>query len=114
MAPLLSGTGIKIKVLEAMGSGIPIVANSIAMQGIPAQADRDYLHAESHGEFAHQVVRLLQDQVLAAEISKNGQQLIDAAFDLSRGPAQQRNFFHQVAGRTDRCASEPCVGEYVT
>lgn len=51
-APLVLGAGIKVKVLEAMSSGIPVLANSIGIEGIHVQDKKDYLHCETAQEYA--------------------------------------------------------------
>jgi glycosyltransferase involved in cell wall biosynthesis len=103
VAPLLSGTGIKIKVLEAMASGVPVVGNGISLQGIPAQRDRDYLHAESAEEFAVQVVRLLNDMSLGEALAENARGFVTSRFDYEGGASRQRYFFEQLAvGFRDR------------
>lgn len=96
VAPLVAGTGIKIKVLEAMASGIPVVANEIAMQGIPAVADQDYLHAEDESSFATQVVRLLSDPQLRDRIGRSGRRLRETSLDPAQGDTRNREFLELV------------------
>lgn len=98
VAPLISGTGIKIKVLEAMASGVPVVANDVAMQGIPAQADRDYLHAQSADDFALQVVKLLQNIHLRTALAKSARRLVASRFSLSNAQGRQQRFIQYLAG----------------
>jgi len=98
VAPWITGTGIKIKVLEAMASGVPVVANAIAMQGIPAQAERDYLHAESADEFAEQVIRLMRDAALRASVASSAERLMEAHFSLADALDRQRGFIEKLAG----------------
>ena len=102
VAPLISGTGIKIKVLEAMAAGVPVVANDIAMQGIPAQANRDYLHAQSVDEFAIQVVKVLQDVQLRTALAESARKLVASRFSLSSAQMRQQSFIEYLAGNGAR------------
>lgn len=52
VAPLLLGAGIKIKVIEALYTGIPVVTNDIGIEGIPATDGKDYIHCNTAEEFA--------------------------------------------------------------
>ena len=44
VCPLLFGAGIKIKILEAFSSGIPVLTNDIGIEGIPARNNKEYIH----------------------------------------------------------------------
>ena len=61
MAPLHEGTGLKIKVVEALGYGRALVATPFAALGVEDGADQAFAVAESAGEFAATLRRLLQD-----------------------------------------------------
>jgi|GEM_PF-163373 FkbM family methyltransferase len=79
VAPYRFGAGTKLKVLEAMASGIPIVSTSIGCRGISGlEHRRNILIANDTDEFANYVVTLLQDHLLsytlaqyAFELAKN-------------------------------------------
>ena len=64
VAPLRRGSGTKLKVLEAMMLGRPILATPVAMEGIEAQHDDAVLVAESAEDFAASALRLLGDHDL--------------------------------------------------
>ena len=58
VAPLVMGAGIKVKVLEAMYTGITVITNDIGIEGIPAIIDKDYYHCESADEYASTIRKL--------------------------------------------------------
>lgn len=68
IAPLRAGGGMRIKVLEAMALGKPVVATSVGAGGIDVQPDRDILIADHPEAFADHVARLLRDPETAARI----------------------------------------------
>ena len=62
VCPMREGTGIKVKLLEAMASGLPIVATPLALEGIPEAEDGRHLRvAASADAFAEGVSELLRD-----------------------------------------------------
>lgn len=62
VAPLLSGSGIKIKILNALSHGLPVVTTSIGIEGFPREW-RDCIHvADSPEEFARAVELLTTDR----------------------------------------------------
>ena len=61
ICPLLSGTGMKIKVMEAMSHGIPIVSTSFGLDGIPDKFSTGILVSNYPQEFAENIIKLLKD-----------------------------------------------------
>jgi glycosyltransferase involved in cell wall biosynthesis len=72
--PMLSGTGIKNKLLEAMASGRPCVATPLALQGLDVTPGKQVLVGETAQELGAHISALLDDEVAA-------QKLGDAARD---------------------------------
>jgi glycosyltransferase involved in cell wall biosynthesis len=70
IAPLRAGGGMRIKVLEAMALGKPVVATSLGAGGIDIHPDRDILIADDPEAFADHVARLLRDPANAARIGE--------------------------------------------
>lgn len=58
VVPLLSGGGTRLKILEAMAWGLPIVATARAVEGLGLVDGRDVLIAETDDDFAKQIVTL--------------------------------------------------------
>ncbi len=67
LVPLLLGTGIKVKLLEALGFGKAVVSTSIGVQGLEAWADQALAIADDAEGFAAAIVRLLTDETLRRE-----------------------------------------------
>jgi glycosyltransferase involved in cell wall biosynthesis len=61
IAPLLAGSGLKLKVVEAMAYGVPMVTTSIGAQGLLSIEPRPFVVANDPREFADAVTRLLTD-----------------------------------------------------
>jgi glycosyltransferase involved in cell wall biosynthesis len=74
---MLSGSGIKIKVLEALATGTPTVAMSLAAQAIEVNPGKDIILADDPNDFARAVIDLLQNQKLRESLGLNGRKLIE-------------------------------------
>jgi peptidoglycan/xylan/chitin deacetylase (PgdA/CDA1 family)/glycosyltransferase involved in cell wall biosynthesis/CelD/BcsL family acetyltransferase involved in cellulose biosynthesis len=70
--PMLSGTGIKNKLLEALACGTPTVATPLACQGMTVADGSELLVADDATLFADAVVRLLEDPALRDQIARQG------------------------------------------
>jgi glycosyltransferase involved in cell wall biosynthesis len=83
IAPLFVGTGTKLKILEALGAGLPVVTTTMGMEGIEAKNGVDLLIADTAEEFADNCTRLLEDAALRDRLAKAGQSLVREKYDIS-------------------------------
>jgi len=88
IAPLFAGGGMRIKVLEAMAMGKPIVATALGAGGIDVTHDHDILLAEDASSFADAVVRLLREPDTASRIGAAARETVINRYEsdaLARG-----------------------------
>ena len=78
--PLFSGSGIRIKILEAMSLGIPVISTSKGAHGIPYKNNKNILIANTPTEFKDAIILLLSDEILAKKMSIEGKKLITNHF----------------------------------
>ena len=81
LAPLLSGGGTRLKILEAMALGVPVVATSKGAEGLGAVSGKHLLIADSIEDFANQVTLLLMDPILREHISTHGKRFVKEKYD---------------------------------
>jgi glycosyltransferase involved in cell wall biosynthesis len=81
VAPLLTGSGIRIKILEGMAMGRPVVTTPVGIEGIGAREGMEVLVAEEPSRFADQLVTLLTDDEVAVPIADAGRQFVTKNFD---------------------------------
>jgi polysaccharide biosynthesis protein PslH len=76
LVPLLSGSGIRIKMIEAMAMGKAVVATTIGAEGINVRHEEDILIADDPVEFAGALIRLYNHPQEALDIGQKGRRLI--------------------------------------
>ena len=76
IAPMLIGTGMQNKLLEAMALGIPCVTTDLANNGIHAVDKESILVANTKEEFIFAINSLLEDSELYAKIASNGKAFV--------------------------------------
>ena len=77
--PLKAGAGVKIKVLNAMNLGIPVVTTMVGAEGIDEDGEAILL-AETEAEFVEKIEMLLNDDELCKEIASKEIKLIKDRF----------------------------------
>ena len=82
VAPVRAGGGTRIKVLEAFSYQRPVVATSIAMEGIEARAEEHVLIGDTPAAFAEQCARLMLDPQLRARTARNAYDLLVRSYTI--------------------------------
>ncbi|MEO0263103.1 MAG: glycosyltransferase [candidate division WOR-3 bacterium] len=81
VAPLKFGTGIKVKIIEAMALGVPVVTTSVGVQGISVKNGVHLFVEDDPKNFAKYVVELLKDEDLRKRIAENARNYVFENFD---------------------------------
>ena len=98
VVPILSGAGVRVKVVEALASGRAIVSTSLGCEGLPGlRAREQLLVADSSDEFAAGTVHLLRDPGLRAKLAQAARALAEARFDWREVGDQYEELLRQVA-----------------
>jgi len=79
IAPLLSGSGTRIKIIEAWAAGVPVVSTSIGAEGLPCVPGEHVLIADEPGSFVNAVCSLLTSEQLSSRLSTNSRSLYESA-----------------------------------
>lgn len=77
ICPMLSGTGVKIKVVEALSYGLPVVCNRRGVDGLVNKHQNGCVVADTAEDFAFQVARLLTDRSYYDKVSADGKLYFD-------------------------------------
>ncbi len=91
LAPDLDGTGIKTRVVQAMGLGLPVVGTETAFEGIPFEHGKHGMRYRTMSECTSFVLRLLSDQGLRQAIGDNAHRRAVEKFSLNNvGPKYEK------------------------
>jgi glycosyltransferase involved in cell wall biosynthesis len=80
IAPLRFGAGTKLKMLDAWASGLPVVATTVACEGLPAVEGDNVLVADDAAGFAAAMRRVQRDPALARRLGDQGRRTVEAEF----------------------------------
>lgn len=83
VVPLRQGGGTRLKILEAMALGTPVVATSKGAEGLEAVDGEHLLLADDPAAFAAATLRLLREPALRARLAANARRLVEARYDWS-------------------------------
>ena len=81
VVPLRAGGGTRLKILEAMAFGRPVVSTSIGCEGLEVVDGQHLLIADSPEEFAAQTIRLLTDKPLRESLIRRARELVVSRYD---------------------------------
>jgi len=99
-APLFSGTGQRVKLLEAFSMGCPVITTSVGALGFPIRSGIEALVANSAEEFRAALTRLTASEELRRTLGRNAREMVVKHFDW----AQIGAAFNDMLS-----FSEPCV-----
>lgn len=78
VCPLVLGAGIKVKVIEALYSDIPVITNQIGIEGINAVNGENYIHCEKPDEYASAIRQIYSQR----DYHIHGRLVIEKEFSL--------------------------------
>jgi len=96
VAPLLSGAGIKGKVLDAMAYGLPTVLTDVAAEGIGLTHGINTLIANTPESIANAIIKVYDDCKLWKKLSENSRDLADEQFSFECGKQRFKEIFSRV------------------
>ncbi len=82
LAPLKSGSGVRIKLLESMNLGVPIVTTKIGSEGINGVNGHDFFSVEKEADFIKNSIELAKNKSKREFIGQNAKALIEKNYQL--------------------------------
>jgi glycosyltransferase involved in cell wall biosynthesis len=104
VVPLWIGGGTRVKVLESMAMGVPVVSTSLGCEGLDVENERSVLMADGDAALTAAIVRVLRTPTLALSLSEHARE-VAAAYDW-RDVGRTLDDVLRTGGRQPRCARE--------
>lgn len=96
-APLRQGGGSKLKVLEAMAAGLPVVTTSQGVSGLAVQSHKEYALGEDASSLAEALAELLLDPEQASAMGLAGRAYVTTQHDWAVAANQLENVYAQLS-----------------
>ncbi|MGE3268779.1 MAG: glycosyltransferase family 4 protein [Chloroflexota bacterium] len=100
VVPLLHGSGTRLKILEAMALGTPVVSTSKGAEGLAATPGDDIILHDDPDGFARGVVDLLRSSELRRRLAEGGRRLVQDRYDWQVVGAHVRALAQSASGRS--------------
>jgi glycosyltransferase involved in cell wall biosynthesis len=97
VVPLRAAGGMRVKILQALAQGLPVVSTRLGCEGIRVTPEYDILIADTPAAFANAVLRVLENPSLAAYLSSNGRRLVETVYDYRIGLRPLDGIYRQTA-----------------
>ena len=95
IVPLFSGSGMRVKIIESMANGKPVVATSKAAEGLDVVNGENILVADRPDDFRHYVNKLLNDNVLYKKLATGARELVLSKYDNNKISASLIEFYNK-------------------
>lgn len=105
IAPQFVGSGVRLKILNAMATGNAVVCTPIACEGIPLRDGEHALIRETPSQFADAVLSVLGDDALADRLGRNGRRLVEAKYGWDVIVAELERLLRQAIAKARRAGS---------
>ena len=93
VAPLFSGSGIRVKIIEAMALQKLVITTSIGSAGIDSKPGKHLLLANSAREFQEQIIKIIKDIESLDKIAEDARYLIQTKYDNNKICKSLNNFY---------------------
>jgi polysaccharide biosynthesis protein PslH len=94
IVPLFSGSGIRVRIIEALSMKKPIIATSLAVAGIPVENGVNILIADTSDTFIEHIDKLLSNRHYADTLGESGGELSSRVFN-NRIIAEELTLFYK-------------------
>lgn len=97
IVPLLNGSGIRVKIIEAMAMGKIIISTAVGAKGIPCEHKKNILIANSAAEFSEMISLILQNSEIRKTISENARKFAEENYDNRKITEKLVSFYRQIS-----------------
>lgn len=96
IVPLISGTGMRVKIIEGMAMKRCIIATSTAAEGINCEHGKDILIADSADEFYRSILQCIVNPHRWREIGENARKTVEKNHEISNVAQRMMDIYHEL------------------
>ncbi|WP_455645981.1 glycosyltransferase family 4 protein [Methanosphaera sp.] len=96
ITPMISGTGIKNKILEAMSMNLPVVSTSIGISGINSRNYEEFILADDNISFKNAIIELHENKKLKNKISSNARLFVKDNYSWQKSMKKLENIIERL------------------
>ncbi len=96
--PLLSGGGMRVKMIEALALAKPIVSTQLGAKGVTVQHEESAMIATAPRDFAESILQLLNDPEKAEGMGLSGRALVQEFYDNTKLASSLQKFLQKLNG----------------
>lgn len=96
VVPLLSGSGIRVKIIEAMSEGKAVITTPVGAAGIHYTDGDNLLLAQTPEDFVRQIKRCVDDQSFCQRVGVSARSLIEEEYSLPKLTARLVQFYETL------------------
>lgn len=101
IVPLRMGSGTRIKILEALATGVPVVSSRLGAEGLPLVNGKHIRLADNAQDFAHEVLMLLMNEQLRVTQGEVGRELVEERLTWARQRPVLKNLLSSLYSNPD-------------
>lgn len=111
IVPLRSGSGMRVKILNAMSMALPVVSTTVGAEGIAATANKNIMVADTPDAFARACIKLLQDPARGTEIGEEARTLVEQTYSWHAVGEELLNIYDYVLKQPARLPMKAKAGQ---
>jgi len=96
IVPLLTGSGTRLKIMEAMSFGNPVVSTGTGAEGLLVKPNNNIFIADTPQDFANAIANLIENKSLFEATRLNASQLVRKEYDWSVSGGKMNNAIEQL------------------
>ena len=96
IVPILTGSGMRMKIIEAANNGIPFVTTQVGVEGLTFENGKDCYIENTHSAFAQSTLALMNDPNTQLTFRTNAFKKIKEAYDTDKLIEQRMNVYQQI------------------
>ena len=109
VCPILSGSGVRVKLLEAFSAGIPTVSTTVGAEGLSREDGDVCLLADDPEGFAARILRLFENPEEAAAMAARARAEVEANWDMAAITAKLARAYAEAAETKLTSSSPKCL-----